>query len=115
MKNATKLEGRLESNVLPDRRFRHGLYSNAVKLYRKLDWDIRNSENPTPEMFELLGMALVTALDTVTRATNVSNRYSWDKYREFLKIDVIRTRQILGVEAERNFRNLNARHGQPIP
>lgn len=99
---------RLKAKVRRDRRLRHGLYSNAVKYYRILDREVRNSEIPTPELFNLLGMSLVTALHRVAEATDVTDRESRARYSTFLS-SVQETRAILGEEGMKNFRNLIAR------
>jgi len=112
MKSNAKLGGRLEGTVRLDNRFRHGLDSKAVKRYRKLDREIRNCSEPTPEMYDLLGMALVVALDTVSRATDVTNGDSWARYCHFLSFTIV-TRRFLGERAAKNFRRIMARRDLP--
>lgn len=112
MKNISKSkggQGRSVSGGRRDKKLPHGFDSEAVKRYRKLDRDVRNYEEPTLEMLDLLGMALVTALHTVAEETDVRDRDSWDRYQEFINTEVIRTRKILGEEAARNFQILKAR------
>ena len=110
MKRKPNSGNRTESKVRPDKRFRHGCYSKAVKRYRKLDRDVRNCDAPTPEMLDLLGMALVPALHMISEATDVRDPESWGRYQQFVKTDVIRTMKILQEESTKNFRILKARH-----
>ena len=109
MRRKPKSGTRTESKVRHDKPCRHGFNSEAVKRYRILDRAVRNSDDPTPEMFDLLGMTLVTALHTVAEETDARDPDSWGRYQHFVKTDVIRTIKTLGEEADKNFRNLNAR------
>ncbi len=112
-KQIRKPMNRLGVNIQRDKRFRHGFESKVVKMYRILDRDFRKSDDPPPEMFDLLGMAMVTALHTVAEETDVRDRNSWDRYQHFVQTDAVRTMKILVEEGKKNFRIVIARRGQP--
>ena len=107
MKRNSKSQKPMESMVRRDKRLRHGLDSQAVKMYRILDRDVRNCEEPTREMYDLLGMALVTALHTVSDATDVTDRDSWARYTHFL-FSISKTRELLGKRGKENFQRIMA-------
>ncbi len=81
MKRKSESGGRSETKVRPDKRVPHGFDSDALKRYRILDRDVRNSNEPTPEMFDLLGMAMETALHAVEERTDVRDPDSWGRYQ----------------------------------
>ena len=109
MKCKSESVGRLEAKVHRAKRFRHGFNSATFKRYQILDRDVRKCDAPTPEMLELLGMAMATALHAAKEATDARDPDSWRRYQHFVKNDVIRTVKILKAEAAKNFRTLKAR------
>ncbi len=113
MKRKAKSIDGLEVKTKRDKRLPPGFDSEAVKRSRKLDRDFRNSEEPTPEMFELLGMTLVTAVHAAEEATDIRDPDSWGRYQHFVKTDVLRTMKILVEEGKKNFRIVTARRGKP--
>ena len=72
-----------------DQRIRHGLNSKAVKLYRKLDRDFRNTEQPDADMIKGLGSALLEALNTVSTDTDINDPHAVEGYAEFITVDCL--------------------------
>ena len=59
MKSTAKSGNQFISRFRRDKRLRHDLYSKAVTRYRKMDQEVRNCSDPTPEMCFKLGNALI--------------------------------------------------------
>ena len=100
MKRKVKSGSPLGAKVRGDKRLSHGLDSKAVKRFRSLDREVRNSSHPTPEMCYQLGAAYVEALKIVSRATDVTNFESRAKYSSFVS-STSKTRRFLGEEGSK--------------
>ena len=107
MKRKPRSTRRLKAAVLGDKRFRHGLDSKAVKLYRKLDREFQASSGPTAEMVTGLGNALVEASETVYALTDIDDSDSMDRCADFLINRIVPTMMMLNADFKQNWKYVN--------
>ena len=107
MKRKPRSTRRLKATVLGDKRFRHGLDSKAVRLYRKLDREFQASSGPTAEMITGLGNALVEASETVYALTDIDDSDSMDRCADFLINRVVPTMMMLHADFKQNWKYVN--------
>lgn len=103
MKRKPKSIDGLEAKVRRDKRFRHGLYSKAVKNYWKLNQEFRDCGQPTAKMIkELMGAALIAG-KTVEAATNNDDPDSVERYLNFITTSFEKTHRMVVKEVVQNF------------
>ena len=99
----TKSNRLLGTKARRDKRVRHGLYSNAVKKYKRLDREFRNCSEPTAEMIHELESSILHAFNAIFDATDTNDPDAIDRSVKFILDNCLPTHQMVVQEVKENF------------